>query len=665
MPIFNKVVIANRGEIAVRIIRACRELGIRAVAVYSEADREALHVRLADEAYAIGPASATNSYLRADTIVEVARMCDAEAIHPGYGFLSERAHFARACAEAGIVFVGPPAEAIELMGSKIASKRLAVAQDVPVVPGYDGADQDAATLAAEAERIGYPLLIKASAGGGGKGMRVVNAAAEFGAALEGAQREALTAFGDDAVLLEKLIVRPRHVEIQIMADAHGNVVYLGERECSIQRRHQKIVEESPSVALTPELRARMGQAAVRVARAVGYHNAGTVEFMLDAAGQFYFLEMNTRLQVEHPVTEGVTGLDLVQLQLAVAAGQPLPFAQADVTLRGHAIEVRVYAEDPVTMLPSIGQVALFTPPEGPGVRNDVGVASGDDVGVNYDPLLAKLIVTAPTRQAAIGRLQRALADYAVLGVTTNLPLLQAIMAHPAFSAGDTTTDFLQTYAVAEALQAPAEVPFLVLYGAALSDLLAPAAHADPWAYLWRARGAKQLLRYQVGETEYVVEAAERGAQMWQLAVGEHAADVRVVAWRDQNLTLGVDDTHVRLSVVRGADSIMVARNGHSYRLQRTQPLSIDAVGGGQVVGGQSNLQAPMPGTIVKVLVQAGSAVVANQPLLVMEAMKMEHTIVAPYAGVVTAVHFSAGQLVPGGATVIELDKHTEAVRPSD
>ncbi len=664
MPIFNKVVIANRGEIAVRIIRACRELGIRAVAVYSEADREALHVRLADEAYAIGPASAANSYLRADTIVEVARMCDAEAIHPGYGFLSERAHFARACAEAGIVFVGPPAEAIELMGSKIASKRLAVAQDVPVVPGYDGADQDAATLAAEAERIGYPLLIKASAGGGGKGMRVVNAAAEFGAALEGAQREALTAFGDDAVLLEKLIVRPRHVEIQIMADAHGNVVYLGERECSIQRRHQKIVEESPSVALTPELRARMGQAAVRVARAVGYHNAGTVEFMLDAAGQFYFLEMNTRLQVEHPVTEGVTGLDLVQLQLAVAAGQPLPFAQADVTLRGHAIEVRVYAEDPVTMLPSIGQVALFTPPEGPGVRNDVGVASGDDVGVNYDPLLAKLIVTAPTRQAAIGRLQRALADYAVLGVTTNLPLLQAIMAHPAFSAGDTTTDFLQTYAVAEALQAPAEVPSLVLYGAALSDLLAPAAHADPWAYLWRARGAKQLLRYQVGETEYVVEAAERGAQMWQLAVGEHAADVRVVAWRDQNLTLGVDDTHVRLSVVRGADSIMVARNGHSYRLQRTQPLSIDAVGGGQVVGGQSNLQAPMPGTIVKVLVQAGSAVVANQPLLVMEAMKMEHTIVAPYAGVVTAVHFSAGQLVPGGATVIELDKQTEAVRPS-
>ncbi len=665
MPIFNKVVIANRGEIAVRIIRACRELGIRAVAVYSEADREALHVRLADEAYAIGPASATNSYLRADTIVEVARMCDAEAIHPGYGFLSERAHFARACAEAGIVFVGPPAEAIELMGSKIASKRLAVAQDVPVVPGYDGADQDAATLAVEAERIGYPLLIKASAGGGGKGMRVVNAAAEFGAALEGAQREALTAFGDDAVLLEKLIVRPRHVEIQIMADAHGNVVYLGERECSIQRRHQKIVEESPSVALTPELRARMGQAAVRVARAVGYHNAGTVEFMLDAAGQFYFLEMNTRLQVEHPVTEGVTGLDLVQLQLAVAAGQPLPFAQADVTLRGHAIEVRVYAEDPVTMLPSIGQVALFTPPEGPGVRNDVGVASGDDVGVNYDPLLAKLIVTAPTRQAAIGRLQRALADYAVLGVTTNLPLLQAIMTHPAFSAGDTTTDFLQTYAVAEALQAPAEVPSLVLYGAALSDLLAPAAHADPWAHLWRARGAKQLLRYQVGETEYVVEAAERGAQMWQLAVGEHAADVRVVAWRDQNLTLGVDDTHVRLSVVRGADSIMVARNGHSYRLQRTQPLSIDAVGGGQVVGGQSNLQAPMPGTIVKVLVQAGSAVVANQPLLVMEAMKMEHTIVAPYAGVVTAVHFSAGQLVPGGATVIELDKHTEAVRPSD
>ncbi|HEY0735655.1 MAG TPA: acetyl-CoA carboxylase biotin carboxylase subunit [Herpetosiphonaceae bacterium] len=657
MPYFNKILIANRGEIAVRLIRGCQELGIRTVAVYSEADRQALHVRLADEAYLLGPAPAAESYLRADKIAAVATECGAEAVHPGYGFLSERAHFAQACAEAGVVFIGPPVEAIERMGSKIESKRLAIAHDVPVVPGYDGADQSSATLQAEAERIGYPLLIKASAGGGGKGMRSVHESAEFVAALEGAKREAKAAFGDDAVLLEKLILRPRHVEIQVLADAHGNTIYLGERECSIQRRHQKIVEESPSVALTPELRARMGAAAVRVAEAVGYRNAGTVEFMLDEDGQFYFLEMNTRLQVEHPVTELVTGLDLVHLQLAVAAGEPLPLTQSDVSLRGHAIEVRIYAEDPVTMLPSVGRVALFATPEGPGIRNDAGLETGDEVSVNYDPMLAKLIVSAPTRAAAIRRLGRALDEYAVLGITSNIPLLQAIAEHPAFAEGATTTDFLQTHAVGEALRQPEALPQEVLYAAAVGELLhRSGAASDPWLAVWRAGGADRRLVYRFGEQQHVVLAAQDDDRTWRLAVDGMAREVTVVAARDHALTLAFDNTQARLHVASVDDAVLVGWRGRSYRLQKVQALSVDALSNIQSgVAGHTSLEAPMPGTIIKVLVKAGDHVTANQPLLVMEAMKMEHTIVAPYAGVVGEVPFAAGQLVSGGATLIELD----------
>ena len=662
MPYFNKILIANRGEIAVRLIRGCQELGIRTVAVYSEADQQALHVRLADEAYLIGPAPAAESYLRADKIVAVAKECGAEAIHPGYGFLSERAHFAQACAEAGVVFIGPPVDAIERMGSKIESKRLAIAHDVPVVPGYDGADQSSATLQAEAERIGYPLLIKASAGGGGKGMRSVHESAEFVAALEGAKREAKAAFGDDAVLLEKLILRPRHVEIQVLADAHGNTIYLGERECSIQRRHQKIVEESPSVALTPELRARMGAAAVRVAEAVGYRNAGTVEFMLDEDGQFYFLEMNTRLQVEHPVTELVTGLDLVHLQLAVAAGEPLPLTQSDVALRGHAIEVRIYAEDPVTMLPSVGHVALFATPEGPGIRNDAGLATGDEVSVNYDPMLAKLIVSAPSRTAAIQRLRRALDDFAVLGITSNIPLLQAIAEHPAFAEGATTTDFLQTHAIGDALRQPETLPQAVLYAAVVGELLQRSSvDGDPWSVFWRSGGADRRLVYRFGEQQHTVLAAQRDDRSWRLVVDGTAREVTVVAVRDHALTLAFDNNQARLHVVRVDDAVLVGWRGRSYRLQKVQALSVDALSNIQSgVAGHTSLEAPMPGTIIKVLVKAGDHVTANQPLIVMEAMKMEHTIVAPYAGVVGEVPFVAGQLVSGGATLIELDAEAAA-----
>nr|WP_276522255.1 acetyl-CoA carboxylase biotin carboxylase subunit [Kallotenue papyrolyticum] len=650
------MLIANRGEIAVRIIRACRELGLRSVAVYSEADRAALHVRLADEAYPIGPAPAVESYLRIERIIAVAQQAGADAIHPGYGFLSERAPFARACEQAGIIFVGPPAEAIERMGSKIEAKRLAAAHDVPVVPGYDGDDQSPERLMAEAERIGFPLLIKASAGGGGKGMRVVRDGAAFAAALEGAQREAKAAFGDDAVLLEKLIERPRHVEIQVLADAHGNVIYLGERECSIQRRHQKIIEESPSVALTPELRARMGEAAVRVARAVGYRNAGTVEFVLDPDGNFYFLEMNTRLQVEHPVTEFVTGLDLVQLQLRVAMGEPLPVSQAEIALRGHAIEARIYAEDPVTLLPSIGRVAVFAPPEGPGIRNDAGVASGDEVTVNYDPMLAKLIVHAPSRAAAIARLQRALDEYAVLGVTTNIPLLQAIVAHPAFAAGATTTDFLETHAIADALRAQTNLPDVVAVAAALADLSAAAPASDPWARLWRAGGAEARREYRWGDQRVVLWTAQLDEQTWRVRSAERQYTARLIARRGSALALALDGEQHLVHLTRDVDgALLLAYRGRAYRLTAVAGLSVDALAAVAAgMTGHLSLAAPMPGTIVKVLVEPGARVEANQPLIVLEAMKMEHTIIAPHSGVVEAVSYGVGALVNGGATLIEL-----------
>ncbi len=651
----NKILIANRGEIAVRIMRACRELAIRSVAVYSEADRHALHVRLADEAYLIGPAPAADSYLRADRIIDAARRSRADAIHPGYGFLSERAHFARACADAAITFIGPPEATILAMGLKIEAKRLAQENDVPVVPGYNGTDQAPTTLQREAERIGYPLLIKASAGGGGKGMREVHQAADFVAALEGAKREAQAAFGDDTVLLEKLIVKPRHVEIQILADTHGNVVYLGERECSVQRRHQKIVEEAPSVALTPELRQRMGEAAVRVARAVGYVNAGTIELMLDQHGDFYFLEMNTRLQVEHPVTEFVTGLDLVQLQIAVARGEPLPFEQNDITLNGHAIEARIYAEDPVRMLPSIGHVAVFAPPAGPGVRNDAGLESGDEVTVNYDPMLAKLIVHGADRTQAIARMQQALNAYAVLGVATNIPLLQAIVGHAAFAAGDTTTDFLATYRVADVLAETTVVPDEVLCAAALVDLLRTSNSGDPWAQPWRIGGsARRLAFHHEGKTS-VVQATKHGTDAWTLRIDDTSFAVRDVVLADALLTFARDGEPIHMYTARDGDALLIAWRGRSYRVEREAPPSVDVLGAAQTGSAEHTLQAPMPGTIIKVLVVEGDHVDLNQPLVVLEAMKMEHTVVAPYAGTVRVVPFAAGQLVSGGATLIELD----------
>lgn len=656
---FDKILIANRGEIAVRIIRACHDLNIAAVAVYSEADRTALHVRLADEAFFIGPASATESYLHAERIIEAAYRSGAQAIHPGYGFLSERAHFARACQSAGLIFIGPPAEVIDLMGSKIAAKHLAQMATVPTVPGYMGDNQQDAHLRSEARVIGFPLLIKASAGGGGKGMRTVRSIDEFDAALEGARREARAAFGDDTVFLERLIERPHHVEIQVLADAHQHCVHLFERECSIQRRHQKIVEEAPSPMLTPEVRSAMGDAAVRLARAAHYCNAGTIEFLLDAQGNYYFLEMNTRLQVEHPVTELIAGVDLVQLQIAIAAGERLPFTQEQLALRGHAIEMRVYAEDPGTFLPASGHMALFVPPIGPGIRNDVGIVSNDEVTVHYDPMLAKLIVVAPNRPAAVRRIRSALVDYTALGVTTNLPLLRAIADHPAFERGTTTTDFLNEHQIS--VSGAARIAPEVLIAAALVDCTKPGI-TDPWQTgPWRLLREGMQVRYRFQADEYSIQITQT-SQGWHATIGESVFEVAIVAQQPDHLTWIYQDVsrmgHIeRFVIALNGDTRLIGWRGDAYQVTLVTGLSVDSLTG-HLSGphGHASLEAPMPGTVIKVLVREGEVVVAHQPLLVLEAMKMEHIVAAPHDGVIQRLPYGAGALVAKGSTLVELEE---------
>ena len=489
------VLIANRGEIAVRIAKTCRAMGIRSVAVFSEADKDALHTRAADAAVAIGPAESRASYLNGPALIAAARQSGADAIHPGYGFLSQNGGFADLVRDAGIVFIGPPGDVQRRMGDKKGARRLMAAAGVPVVPGYDGDAQQDATLAAEAERIGWPLLIKPSRGGGGKGLRVVRSRDDFPGALQASRREAKSAFGDDVVVLERFVERARHVEVQILADAQGRALHLFERECSIQRRHQKVIEETPSPALDPSARARLVEAGVAAARAASYVNAGTVEFLLDPAGRFYFLEMNTRLQVEHPVTEAVTGLDLVRLQIEVASGRPLPFDQTDVVARGHALECRVYAEDPDNDdLPSPGRILLCVPPQGPGVRFDSGIETGSEVTVHYDPLLAKLITWGRDRTEAIERMRAALRETVVLGVRTNLSRLQDVLAHPAFGEGALHTGFLDEHA--GAWKGPQPLPDLARAAVARALRLVPTtpedpAPPDPWSALgaWRGGGA--------------------------------------------------------------------------------------------------------------------------------------------------------------------------------
>ena len=657
---FASVLIANRGEIAVRIARTCRAMGVRTVAVYSDPDRDAPHVRECDAAVRIGPAPARESYLRADAILDAARASGAEAIHPGYGFLSESASFASACAAAGFTFVGPPPEAMIAMGHKIAAKRTVGDAGVPVVPGYLGGDQSASSLLREAQRIGSPLLVKAAAGGGGKGMRVVRDLAQLEAAIEGAKREALAAFGDGTVFLERYLEAPRHIEIQVLADSSGACIHLGERECSIQRRHQKVLEETPSTAVDAALRATMGAAAVRAATAVGYVNAGTVEFILDTDGSFYFLEMNTRLQVEHAITEAVLGLDLVREQLWIAAGKPLSLRQDELLPRGHAIEVRVYAEDPNNgFLPSTGRITSLRLPQGPGIRNDAGVAVGTAVSSDYDPMLAKLIVSDRTRADCIERLSAALDAYRVGGVASNLPFLRWLVRHDAFIRGETTTAFIDRYFSREVLERDGDHELAAMAAAAAISSGDDQAHStDPWRRLgpWRESQAERSITFErpvEGDVRLVRDAL---ANAWSCSVGSRTAFITALGGGDfVAVTDGIRRPFCAWPV-RGGMGVAFDTSYAECALARPPSVSAAAKGHRHAAHGSGGtVTAPMSGTIVKVGATPGLEVEAHQVLIVMEAMKMEHSIAAPHAGTVAEIAVAQGDAVAAGDILVRIE----------
>ena len=661
---FDKILVANRGEIACRVIRTAQRMGIRTVAVFSDADEGARHVAMADEAYRIGPAPARESYLRADVIVEAAVRSGSQAVHPGYGFLSENAGFAEACAAAGITFIGPPPSAIRAMGSKSAAKRIMEEAGVPLVPGYHGEDQSPDRLLGEAERIGWPVLVKATAGGGGKGMRAVLDAPSFPGALAGAKRESLASFGDDRVLLERYLARPRHVEVQVFADTLGGAVHLFERDCSIQRRHQKVLEEAPAPGLAAETRMAMGRAAVAAARAIGYVGAGTVEFLLDEDGSFSFMEMNTRLQVEHPVTEMITGQDLVEWQLRVAAGEPLPAAQEALSITGHAIEARVYAEDPTRdFLPSIGRLDHLRPPrESAHVRIDTGVREGDSVTIHYDPMIAKLVVWDTSRAGAVRRLRAALSEYQVVGVTTNLAFLGAVAAHPAYRAADLDTRFIDRHR-ADLIGEPGPASDTVLAVACLDEILRRATDAEraarasadphsPWnrTHGWRLNADYHHIFTFVDDGKFVrvVTQYRPGSVLLELPGGQ--VEVRGSRHGLDEVVADVGGARVRATVVRSGADRVVMINGRGHRLALFDPDAAEErdVGGGSLV-------APMPGKVVAVMVEAGTEVKKGAPLLVLEAMKMEHTVVSPRDGKVAAVHYTPGSIVADGAQLVTLE----------
>lgn len=637
---FDSVLVANRGEIAVRVIRALRRFGIRSVAVHSDADADALHVRMADVAVRIGPASARESYLSVERIVEAALSTGAQAVHPGYGFLAENAEFARACEKAGLVFIGPPADAIEAMGDKIRAKLTVAAAGVPVVPGRTEVGMTDDDLVEAAGEIGFPVLLKPSAGGGGKGMRLVESGAGLRDAIESARREARGSFGDDALLIERFIGNPRHIEIQVLADAHGGVVHLGERECSLQRRHQKIIEEAPSPMVSPELREAMGTAAVEAAKAVGYVGAGTVEFIVDgASGDYFFMEMNTRLQVEHPVTELVTGVDLVEWQLRVAAGEPLGFTSVD--LAGHAVEARVYAEDPARgFLPTGGTVLALDEPS--DVRVDSALRVGLTVGSDYDPMLAKVIAHGATREEALRRLDAALGRFVLLGVTTNIPFLRALLRDPDVRAGA-----LDTGLVERGLESLTrhDVPDEVLAAAALERQLAVRGD-DPWE---RTGG------WRVGEhawTKWLIDGVEVRVRGDEVSV-DGREPVRLAAHvEDAWLVVGGR----RYAMARAGDVLWLGRDGHAWALTETLPSEVAA---SSAAGSGGPVTSPMPGTVLVARVAQGEHVTAGQALFVVEAMKMEHTVTSPVAGVLAEVHVQAGQQVALDETLAVVVPHEE------
>ncbi|MFD8883379.1 acetyl/propionyl/methylcrotonyl-CoA carboxylase subunit alpha [Streptomyces erythrochromogenes] len=691
---FSTVLVANRGEIAVRVIRTLRELGIRSVAVFSDADADARHVREADTAVRIGPAAAAESYLSVERLLDAAKRTGAEAVHPGYGFLAENAAFAQACTDAGLAFIGPPASAISLMGDKIRAKETVKAAGVPVVPGSSGSGLTDAELVAAASEIGMPVLLKPSAGGGGKGMRLVRDEAVLAEEIAAARREARSSFGDDTLLVERWVDRPRHIEIQVLADAHGNVVHLGERECSLQRRHQKVIEEAPSVLLDEKTRAAMGAAAVDAARSCGYVGAGTVEFIVPGGdpSSYYFMEMNTRLQVEHPVTELITGLDLVELQLRVASGEALPVTQDDIRLTGHAIEARVCAEDPARgFLPSGGTVLALSEPSGGAVRTDSGLTAGVPVGSTYDPMLSKVIVHGPDRATALRLLRGALADTVILGVQTNAGFLRRLLAHPDVVSGDLDTGLverdlsgllpdgvpLEVYATAALLaQGPRALP-----GPAPLTPARPGGWVDPFgaANGWRLGGTPAWTFHHFrlpgqepvevrtrplgGDTEVLV-SDPAGADSASPAIEARGPGQgpgtptrgRIVSRTSDTVTIELDGVTHRFSHATSPEGTWLGRDGDSWHVQLHDAVAANLSGAGR--GGAETLAAPMPGTVTVVKVAVGDKVTAGQSLLVVEAMKMEHVISAPHAGTVTELDVSPG-------TTVAMDQVLAVVTPDE
>jgi geranyl-CoA carboxylase alpha subunit len=654
------ILVANRGEIAVRVMRTAKALGYRTVAVYSDADRHAPHVRLADTAVRLGPAPLAESYLDAERILQAAALAGADAIHPGYGFLSENAAFARAVQAAGRVFIGPGSEAIALMGNKAAAKRRMLAAGVPCVPGYEGEDQSDAAFTREAARIGYPVMVKAAAGGGGRGMRLVREAAELPAALGIARAEAASAFGSEELILEKAIERPRHVEIQVFADAHGHVIHLGERDCSVQRRHQKVIEESPCPVMSPALRERMGAAAVEAARSIGYRGAGTVEFLLAQDGSFHFLEMNTRLQVEHPVTEMITGLDLVALQIRVAEGLPLGIAQAEVRLDGHAIEARLYAEDPAAgFLPASGTLLAWQPAEGEGLRTDAGVASGQEISPFYDPMLAKIIAWGPDRATACRRLRDALERTVAFGPATNRGFLVELLGRERFLAGEATTAFIGEEFGAGA---PALVPpggWEVAAGAVLEFVVdreracAQAPSFDEELLDWHSgSGLGTPYRYADGEAIFDLHVEACGAGRYTVRAAKASIEV-VLESRDATwAVLRIDGTRRAVAWHRAADGTLhLASDGRDLRLQNL--LARSAAREDEAAGGR--VAAPMHGVIVACEVSVGQAVRRGTRIAVLEAMKMQHALLAPLDGVVAAVGARVGAQVAAGDLLVHIE----------
>jgi 3-methylcrotonyl-CoA carboxylase alpha subunit len=662
---FTKILIANRGEIACRVIKTAKNMGIATVAVYSDADADALHVHMADEAIYLGPSPARESYLCADKVLAAALRTGAQAIHPGYGFLSENADFCRACSEAGIVFIGPPVNAIEAMGSKSAAKNIMEKADVPLVPGYHGEDQSFDVLKKAADKMGYPVLLKATAGGGGKGMRQVWHEAEFAEELAAAKREAKSSFGDDTMLVEKYLTQPRHVEIQVFCDQHQNAVYLFERDCSVQRRHQKVIEEAPAFTMSETLRTKMGEAAIKSAQAIGYEGAGTVEFLLDVDGSFYFMEMNTRLQVEHPVTEMITNEDLVAWQLRVAAGETLPKTQQQLAIKGHAFEARIYAEDANNdFLPATGKLAfLQTPEENKHVRIDTGVRQGDEVSVFYDPMIAKLIVWDENREKALQRLAKALSEFRINGVTTNIDFLYNLATCQPFIQANIDTSFIEKHQDKifhqDSKNLADELPMAALY---LVLALAKQAKEfaantnDPYSP-WNQTNAWRLNEAHIHKLTLAHNDIEYPIIVEQKRQGDHSYYLITVDGKTLDCQGKIIGEKLEFTINGYRSSAVISHFNNQISLYRQQGVfnfthvlpDCGTNDDSDVFGG---LTAPMNGTMISVLVHAGDTVEKDQPLVIMEAMKMEHTIRAPADGIVEAIYFNEGDMVDGGAELL-------------